>query len=230
MPVTFDTVTFPWGLFGNPNYLGCALALGLAGAVVYRLWLFVPFLIGGVLYTGSRSALLGCATIALVSLWRYSRALAIAAVLLCAVAALAVSSGRDNSLYARIGIWNDTVNNASLHGSGFGSFAAAYSQFPVHVSPTEHMTGVRAAHAYNDFLEIGFEFGLGAITLWMLIGLSLESPARDRLILFTYFAMALTFFPLWVPLVGQLVAMTLGHLARTCSVGETKGELYEVPS
>ncbi len=214
-----------WGLFGNKNYFGCALALGFAGAVVYRLWPFALATGAGVFYTHSRSALLGLTVVCFALLWRWSRPVAVAALFLATCAAFSTAPGVDSSIYHRIGIWNDTVNNATFFGSGFGSFYEAYYHFPVHKNVFDYMTGVRAAHAYNDFIELTFELGIGACALWAFVALTLERPAPARLIIFAYFAMALTFFPLWVPLVGQLVALTLGHLARQ-SVGETKGATY----
>ncbi len=229
IPFSPMDLNLTWGLYGNKNLFGCALALGFAGAVVYRLWPFALATGAGVFYTHSRSAVLGLAAVGFVLLWRWSRVAAGAAVLLALVSIHSAAPGVDSSIYHRIGIWNDTINNMTLFGSGFGSYFESYFAFAVHRNPTEWMTGMRAAHAYNDFLELTFELGLGACALWAFLFLALERPAPERLIVFTYFAMSLTFYPLWVPLVGQLLAMTLGHLARQ-SVGETKGATYAIPN
>ncbi len=227
--VTYEGLDFRWGIFGNPNYFGAAFAIGLAGAVAYELWPFVALNAFGLLYTESRSAMMGAAAVGLAALWRWSRAAALGAALLAVVAAFAVSGNRENSTLARIGIWNDTVNNMTVFGSGFGSFDSAYSAFAVHKSPTEHMTGVRAPHVYNDFLELTFELGIGVVSLWLLTALALEINRPDRLVVLAYLAISLTFFPLWVPLIGQLVALSLGHLARHRSVrGLNQGASYEI--
>ena len=225
----FD-LNLTWGLYGNKNLFGCALALGLAGAVAYRLWPFALAIGAGVFYTHSRSALLGLTAVCFVLLWRWSRPVAVTAIVLAAIATFETAPGIDSSIWHRMGIWNDVVNNATVFGSGFGSFYEAYFAFPFHRNPTEYMTGLRAAHAYNDFLELSFELGLGAIPLWVVVFLAMEEPAHERIIVFAYLAMALTFYPLWVPLVGQLVALTLGHLARHSVGTSTKGACYEISS
>lgn len=206
----------PYGLYGNPNYLGCALALAIAGALAYEFWPLIPFLVIGLGYTGSRGAIIAAGVAFGIALWNYSRMIAIPVFLIAVVVAFGLSTGRDNSMLSRLGIWQDTMLNASVFGTGLGSFADAYFAFPVHVSPTEHMTGIRASHVYNDFLELAFELGLGAIPLWVLVLLAMEgTDPRPRLICFTFFILALTFFPLHVPIVGQAFALTLGHLTRT---------------
>src|SRR5260221_10194551 len=43
----------PDGLFGNRNILGCASALVVAGCLVNRLWLFLPFTVFCLWFSGS---------------------------------------------------------------------------------------------------------------------------------------------------------------------------------
>lgn len=206
----------PYGAFGNPNYLGCALALGVAGAIVHRQIAFFPFLGVGLFYTGSRGAILAAGAACMIALWRFSRMVALPVFMIVLIAAIALSHGRDNSMLARIGIWHDTMTHASVFGTGWGSYAKEYFGW-VHISPTEHMSGVQAAHAYNDFLEIVSELGLGSVALWVFLLYLLERQHPERLIAWTFFLSALTFFPLHVPIVGQLFALTLGHIARSAN-------------
>src|SRR5689334_16530622 len=59
----------PYGVWGNPNYLGCALALGIAGALVHQQPWYLPPLAVGLLYTGSRGAIAAATAAGVIWLW-----------------------------------------------------------------------------------------------------------------------------------------------------------------
>lgn len=200
-----------WGLYGNPNLLGCALAIGLASALVYANWIMIPPLVWGLWLTQSRGAILGSSVALFICMRQKSKA---AAFLIVAIGALAIAlsaHGEADGLWQRLGIWQSTLSHLTIFGSGFASFGDSYWAFPLKIN----MGFARPLHAYNDFLELTFELGLGAILLWtFLIGVLSESKSEAKLILYTYGALALTFFPLYVWPIGPLVAATLGHLVR----------------
>lgn len=207
--LTIDGI--PWGLYGNPNVLGCAIAFALAGAIAYRWLWFIPIAIYGIWLSHSRAAAFGAGVAVVLGLWHWSRYWAFIAFLLVIVAVLAMPGHSIDSLTQRMGIWQDTLNHLTPLGRGWGSFFDAYWAFPIHTN----LTLIRANHAYNDVLELIFELGIGAIPLWFVILISLEGAGhREWLIVAAFAALSLTYFPLYIPLVGQLFALTLGHALK----------------
>lgn len=199
----------PYDVYANGNYIGCILAMALAGCLACRFYICVPVLGLMLLITQSRGAIFAGATALFMSLWRRFPTMAFTLVAMAVVFALAQPKDA-GSLWARMGIWQDTLNHLTLWGSGFGSFADAYAAFTFRTN----MTGVLAPHAYNDVLELIFELGIGAIFLWVaIIAVWEDSLPADRLICLTFFVLGLTFFPLWIPLVGHAFAFTLGRMA-----------------
>lgn len=223
LTLNFGTIPWglPWGIWGGQNYLGAALAIGLAGAIVYEHFLFVPIMAIGVLWTHSRGAILAVGGIFLISLWRWSKSVAIGLVLLSCVVAISVSIDRGNSIsfWARMGIWQDTIEHLTLFGSGWGSFADAYASWPVHRNsmgtyPLTQEYPVLASHPYNDFLEMIFELGIGAVVLWIFLACTLSTDSSAKLIVWTFFILALTHFPLHILPLGQLLALTFGSMSQ----------------
>lgn len=200
-----------WGVYGNPNYFGCALAIGLASALVYRLWAFLPVPLVGLWLTQSRGAILGASAALFIWLWPRYKVTAFALAALGLVAILGSSHSEAAGIWQRFGIWQDTLNHLTVFGSGWASFFDAYWDFQ-----TKTNVGfARASHAYNDYLELIFELGIGAIFLWaFVIQVMSNSKSEAKLVIYTYGVMALTFFPLYVWPIGPLVAMTLGNLVR----------------
>lgn len=203
----------PYGLFGNPNYLGCGFALAIAACLAYRRWvLFIPAGFAGLAYTQSRTAIVAAGATCIVALPRWWKLAGVLGAAVCLLVAWRYRGGSaGESMWQRMGIWQDTVNHLTIFGTGFGSFADAYKAWPVKTNMTLMLTN----HAYNDFLEMIFELGIGAIPLWIMLILSFERAAPERLILGTFLILSLTYFPLYIPVIGHLAALTLGHLARS---------------
>lgn len=206
----------PWlPISVNQNAVGCGIVMALAAALLYEIWFFYPIGLLGLWFTQSRGALFAAGVIGALYLWRRFPTVAACMFILSAVAGSLVWQTKvevnvvDN-IAQRFGIWQDTINHLSPFGSGLGSFADAYASWPIH----RNMTGTLTAHAYNDFLELVFELGLGTIPLWILIVLCLEVQAPIRLIAFAFLLCSLTFFPLFVAPLGQLFALILGRLAH----------------
>ena len=208
--VAINLLSTPWliyGFFGNPNALGCAVALGLAAALAFRHWWFIPFAAYGLAYTGSRTAMTGAAVACLCSLWRRFPLLALGAVVATIPLVLYVKDDIGNSTFVRLGIWQDTINHLTLPGRGWGAFYQDYIAFYIHTNATL----LSANHVYNDGLELLFELGLFAIPAFWLFILALESSPVHRVILLTYAALSLTFFPLYLPIIGHMVIFTAAN-------------------
>lgn len=198
----------PWFIV-NPNVLGCFLAISVAGAIAYRLWYFLPFLFAGLWWGQSRGALFATGVVCFVGLWRWSRFWAL---ILPLAAILLILTQKPESIMpiaSRLGVWQDTINHLIPFGHGWGSFQAHYAAFPVRTNMTLEL----APHAYNDYLELISDLGIGALFLFLLVIIAWErdNPAA-KLILLTFFALSLTYFPLWIPIVGHLFAYALGDL------------------
>jgi hypothetical protein len=205
---TVGLVLFPEN-FSSPNVLACGIVLTLVAASVYQIWWFIPFGLAGLFATQSRTAWLGIAAAAFAALWNRSRIIAVWVLIAALVFGATIKNDLDASFLSRIGIWQDTINHMTPFGHGFGSFFEEYSRFAVRTNMFQ-----LAPAAYNDFLQIVFELGFGSV-LAVAFAVACLDRARgpQTLILIAYAAMSLTFFPLYIPIIGHLVALTLGHLA-----------------
>lgn len=192
----------------NPNYAGCLFALALAVSLVEApLWAlaFGPLLA----YTQSRGAILaGAAAIAI----QYGRRFPTFAVTIIAFGVILVVSQKSlgGSLIQRLGIWQDTLSDLTLFGHGWGSFEAWYTSLPVKTN----MTLLIAPHAYNDYLELLAQLGIGAGFAIALIIFCLFAEG-SKLVPITFLLCGLTYFPLSIPILAQAFAFSLGQLART---------------
>lgn len=200
----------PGGLYGNSNVFAAVTAIALAAAVAYRMYLFVPIGVLGLLISESRTAVLATGVVGLYILWKHHRPVAL--LLLLISIAFAVNLPRDGaSTLARLGIWQDTLNHLTFFGTGWGSYFEAYWSWPVRTN----MTLTRAAHAYNDVLEMMFELGIASAILWIIIILAVEKSTREeRTVLVCFGILSLTYFPFYIMPIGQLFAMIIGHISR----------------
>lgn len=218
------------GLFGNPNIFGCLLVIAFAAALTYRFWWFLPFGALGFAEIRSRGSLLALGFVLLIWLWQRYRVLAIAALCLSIAVigemTLRGWSSREIGILARLGVWQDTLAHLSLWGSGFGSFYEAYATWTIHTN----MTLLRPSHAYNDFLELVFELGLGSIFLWTFLALIFDRSVS--LICWAFLALSLTYFPLTLPVLGHLFAFALGNLLKEQRYGSLETDhcpLHQLP-
>lgn len=209
--VASTALTYPflqWGLFGNPNAIGCAFALCFAACVTYRCWFLLPFQALGVLWSGSRGAIAVSGAVILAKLFNTHRA---TAMLLASGAVLFILLDHrgSGSFFHRLGVWQDTINSMTLWGHGLGNYLGWYTSLPVQ----RNLAGF-ATHAYNDFLELLWTFGIGVAPLWLFLLWSLGAPTRERLILLTFLGLGLSFFPLFLWPLALPFAFTLGAQAH----------------
>lgn len=210
---TFEQYALGWqfmyGLAGNANYFGCALVLGLAACLVYDIYWFFPIALGALFWVQSRGAIIAAAIVLGLYFWRRFPVTALCCTVIGTIVAFSYAN-RDISIIQRLGVWQDTFNHLTLVGHGLGAFFTDWDTWPFHTG----MTHERPPHAYNDFIELMYDFGLGTLFLWGLFAYALEST-RSPLILLAFFALSLTYFPLYIPVLGHLIAATLGHLLAT---------------
>lgn len=219
----------PHGLMGNPNYLGCALALGVAGAFIFRDFWALPWLLLGLVLAGSRGAILATGVCLFIVLWQTWRTTAFisffGSIIVISLLTQSAEFDRSESIMNRVGVWQDTINHMTLFGSGFGSFLTEYQTWP----KWTNWSGQMLPHAYNDALELIFELGIGVIPLWIMLVLCLGIRSRLRLVAWTFFALGLTYFPFYVPIVAHIFALTMGRLARTEETANGSLATYPAP-
>lgn len=207
----------PWfwptiGLGGNPNYVGCALTVCLAASIVYNFRWFIPIAVIGLILSESRNAIIISSLLGIVLLWRYSKLGVVLIALLATVLVLWQKIDGAAAVGNRLGIWQDAVNHMTFFGHGFASFANEYANWPLRRA--EALT--LAPHAYNDFLEMVFDLGVGAALFWLAVIAAFERAQAPELIIgLVYVGLGLVFFPLWVPIVGHLFYFTLGRMTNT---------------
>lgn len=207
---------YPAGLLINSNWLACAIAMAMVAALCIRHYWFLPIGAFGIYLTHSRGAIVSVGTAGLLYLWPRAKVSAFVVGVFAIILAIELSSGRSDSLAQRMGIWQGALTHLTLFGSGLGTFGDTYMALPMKIN----MTMMSTEHAYNDFLELLFELGLGAIPFWLMFILAMESELEtERLILVSYIILALTYFPIFTPIAGPLAAIVLGHLSK----GEVNG-------
>lgn len=211
----------PAGLFGNLNYLGVAFAPAFIAALAYQIPLFLPVAAVGLWWSQCRAAIVAAGICWMAMLWPRYR-ITILALTAAALTLFMVQKDPASSYLTRIGIWQDTTERLSLFGVGWSDYMPHWQSWPVH----RNMTLLIAPHAYNDFLELLFLLGIGAIPLFLLIILALDASTTDRAILGCFLLLGLTYFPFFIPGVAHVFAFTLGSAIRqTLPEGDYYGSM-----
>ncbi len=205
----------PAGLFVAPNALGSILAIAVVAAVVYEIWWFVPFGIYGLISSNYRIGVIAALICAVPIYWRISKRVTI--YLICAVTlcVIALTLWKATPAGHRLEYWSSILPVLSWQGYGIGSF------FQLYPTLANELVS-RPEHAYNDYLELVFELGLGVLPLWLLLALCFEAKSDDRLILACFLLQSLAFFPLSVPLSAFMAALVAGQLARVRALDRDK--------
>ncbi len=194
----------PAGLFYNSSVLGEASVLVIIALITERLWWYIPSLLPGLILSESRSVGLILIAVGIASL---GRRLALLSLFLAAVVILAMIFRPDTDAF-RFSLWYEVIANLSLFGSGPGSMANFYLHYNDYIYHPEY--------AHNEFLDLLFQFGVGALPLfWLALRLALDnSDAREWPIYAAFLVMAIFSFPLHVPVLALVGAVCAGQLAR----------------
>lgn len=215
---TFDYIRpGPSGLFMNANYLAEAAALVFVALFADGLGLLAAACLPAIWLPNYKGAFAALAGAFIVWLWSRARLLAAAATVL-AIAACATQL-HTASTVERFSIWQDTLAGLTPLGRGLGSF---FTSYPLHNSHYD-LLFQRPAHAHNDFLEMVYELGPGAVLFVALLVVCLSSPLlRARAVLAAFIMEACFEFPLHNPVPGFIAAIAAGHLcgARLGLYGE----------
>ena len=203
----------PSGLFVNANPFGEVAALTSIGLLTTRQFWPLTLTLPCIWLSDSRTALLALGVAGGVWLWDKLRWRGLVLALALALPLGAIGwwhKPSTSSLLEREAIWLDTVDGLSPFGRGAGSFLILYPHF---ATRTDTMA-TRPESAHNDFLELIFEFGIGAIPLFGLVAIALFTRGPWRYLWWAFCAVALVAFPTAIPVEGFLGMVALGALCR----------------
>lgn len=194
----------PAGLFMNKNFLGEICFLAALGLLSVRSYLLSAIMLLGAALAASKAVLAACAMFSCVWLWRKHRWIAIAVCLLTLTAGATAYhlDYKTSTLDHRFAIWADTLDGMTWVGRGTGSF---YRDYPSHATRQDTFTE-RPQNAHNEFLELAYEHGIGAL---LLLGIVRPTIALAAVLAFLFLS-----FPLRLPATGFLIALYAGHLVR----------------
>lgn len=156
----------PSGLFFNRDFLAETALLVAIPFVWSQRWWIVAALSPAILLPRDRAVFVAIGAVAILALWRFSRAAAIGAAVAASIAVVVVTGiqfGKSHTIADRVALWQDAAAGLTPLGRGIGQF---YNTYPEH--QTHQPMTVRPDHAHNDWLEIAYELGpagLGA-ALW----------------------------------------------------------------
>jgi hypothetical protein len=204
------------GLFYNRNIAAESAAMGLVLVIGYRLWWLVPGFIPTLVF-GSRAPIIALGVCASLYLWRKSPWLS-ALTLMGGVSFVAIIMGGYGTLGhggfqtfdVRVGVWLDTIPGLTIFGRGLGAFLV---QFPIFQHHSDALT-LRFENAHNDFLQLLYDLGIGAIalviTLFVQMWYAAKTPAWYALVVFL--VEGCFGFPLYEPVTGALAVVCAGEL------------------
>lgn len=201
----------PAGLFVNRDMFGESAALASIALIATRQYWPLILTLPPVVFTGCRSAQLACIVTGTLWLTVRFRQWSIPVVVLMLLTAVAIEHGWDGSEDLRLAMWKDTLSGLTLFGRGPGSFFVLYPEFASH---TDTMF-TRPESAHNDFLELAFEFGLGAIPVFLSLGWGMAQPKAERYIVLAFCVVACVSFPIRIPTEGLLGMVALGSVCRS---------------
>jgi hypothetical protein len=204
----------PSGLFFNSTVLGASAALVLIALICLRQWAYIPGLLPALYLSHSRGAwvALAATAVARIAPWY------ITVLCLCLGFGL-LSYSPSPSDIQRLMLWGVVFHNWNFLGHGIGSFISL-----VYYNPHEYYryaTGLfQAGFAHNDYLQLWFELGLGAIPFYIIYLSALHESYHRLWPAFVAFAiLGLFYFPLWVPLPSFIGCVLAGRLLACRNLG-----------
>lgn len=200
------------GLFFNPNALSETGAIVLAGLIVYRLWWLTPGAAAALVLGEGRAALVAFSVTAIACFVPARHRLAAALVAIAAVLVASYLRNGTEAIFVRLEVIRVAFQEVPWQGWGAGSF----------LIKTSH---AGYDHLHNDALEVIYEFGLGAIPLFALVGISLARAGMARPILLCFLVVSLFSFPSFMPVTGFVAAVVTGHLYRARGLVWARGAI-----
>lgn len=197
------------GAYVNPDMFGetaCLLTIALIAARTYwPLLLTLP----PIYLTQSRTVYVAYSAVIAFALWERFRWWAVVPCLLVMLgASWYVTLKHKDSIAERYAIWADTYSGLTWRGRGPGSF---YMLYPAFAKRTDTMN-TRPEDPHNEFLNLAFNYGLGAIPILALLALGMLSSGPERYVVLAFIAIAAFSFPTRIPTEGFVGMVALGRL------------------
>lgn len=209
-----EQIVSPAGLFANKNLMGETAGVALVGVMAAGLWPLAVMPALALALSTCWGAAFGVLMAGVAWVWTRSAWYGIAAALVALTVAQLVfvnMEGRRYTVTVRARIVADAVGNMRWFGHGVGSYWVATPQN----APRQEAMNVRHWHAHNDPLEMAFNFGLGSILFFALVGALLSGPVcAEWFVLIAVLGTGLFGFPLFAPATGFVAAVCAGRLAR----------------
>lgn len=197
---------FPSGLFYNSTTLGLCAALVALALIELGEWGWLVAVAPALALSHSRGAWLVLA-VGWVSTIIPLRWVGLGLTL----GALAILNSPGPSDADRLTIWGQALTHLSLRGNGIGSFITLYF-----TNPHDPKLVVYLAHptfTHNDYLQLWFELGLGALFIYAILVLALTQTYHTFHPVLVGFALAgIFYFPLWSPLPALIGCVVAGRL------------------
>ncbi len=198
------------GLLFNSTVLGASCALVIIACAKYRLWLYIPGLLPALYLSHSRAAwaVLGLTFLA----GRIHILVALCALVLGNLALVYWLNPSDTQ---RLLLWGVAIHELSWLGHGIGSFGDFYY---LNTNPNlyVHSEGLfRTEFVHNDYIQLWFELGIGAIPIYAIIAFALcQTTVPAWPIFFAFATFGLFYFPLYSPITAFIGLFSAGSIIR----------------
>ncbi len=205
----------PSGLMFNPVILGEGCALTILLLIPYRLWGLVALLVPGLVLSQSRAGLLALAVGLVLGWCRPSQSTLYSAACPLTWVALVAHDTADDFRWM---VWRVLFHFLTFWGHGAGSIEAVLIKF----------NGVlyAPAYAHNEFLDLAYQFGIGAIPAFLILltpGTAVRSNAWPCYM--GFLICSLISFPLHCPPLAFTGLLVAGHLSRDWSFAGVLSDL-----
>lgn len=212
----------PAGLYVNSVQQGVVLALIVVALASERMWFWALPLVPGIWLANSRG---GFIVLAVGLLGCYVRRLwVVGGVGFVAMAgAFYLLHSQSMSDVQRVFIWQSTWDSLTPFGWGTGIFyAVLLAQNGVSFFPE---------YAHNDFLQLAFEYGIGAVLPFSIIGYAMwRTDVKEWPIVLAFCTAACFSMPLFMPIASFLAFVAVGRILRVHGlaggVGFDRGQFF----
>lgn len=192
---------WPAGLLYSGPLQGAMIALVMVATICDRAFLYIPAMLPGLLLSHSRGAAL---VLVVTTLSRLHWGAGVATVAAAATIGAVMLGPSD---VERLQSWSVALHNITPFGLGTGSFEQViYAAQGVVVHPE---------FVHNDYLQLAFEYGVGAIPALAILVAALRcSYRRYWPVLVGFCTLGLFYFPLYCAPLAFIGAVAAGHVLR----------------
>jgi hypothetical protein len=199
------------GNFVNPDMFGETATLVSVALIASRIYWPLVFSVPAICFAQSRTTYIAIACVIAFMAWeRWRWAAIIPSVLALLIAGWFATSSRHDAIQERFALWEDTASGITPFGRGAGSFFMLYPEF---AKRTDTMY-TRPEDPHNEYLNLAFEYGIGALPIILLFSWAMVGGDRARWVCAAFACIALFSFPTRIPTEGFVGMVALGRLCR----------------